>query len=453
MDWQNYAMVEQLTSTNVAQYRDYKIVVCTFKRKSKNLVKIKTKTLKVIYLDDVCRLLDRPNAGRKVIISQRPRRLLKRLAVKLLNYWRQKHVLRNQWLINHIPSKDLRLSELFLKVLYSPPLNIECNKIENVCHIFYNGDVCGCASGWVEPFGNLKQDNPQKILHSPRARIVKLSSLNRSFCLCNRQLCLNAKYVPQVDSTLKNMLTPEYPTEVIIATDRSCNLRCPSCRKHYYQADVYEQNVIAEMSQKLIADGWLKKPRSVTVAGQGEVFFSKNYRDLLPQIQTNEIHILSNGILFNRDNWALLADRFKTVHAEISLDAATSTTYQKLRGGDFAKVLQNLQFISDLRQAGKINQLQLNFVVQRTNYREMAEFIELGKQFHADGIYFLHLNNWDTFDAATYARQCLIIDHKYLDRDFYEYLQKPIFHDPMVDLKAFAPYLANSAKRYDKKRR
>ncbi len=69
MDWQNYAMVEQLTSTNVAQYRDYKIVVCTFKRKSKNLVKIKTKTLKVIYLDDVCRLLDRPNAGRKVIIS------------------------------------------------------------------------------------------------------------------------------------------------------------------------------------------------------------------------------------------------------------------------------------------------------------------------------------------------------------------------------------------------
>ena len=53
MDWQNFEQVEQLT--DVEKYRDYKIVVCAFKKKSKRLIKVKDKTLEIIYFDDICR--------------------------------------------------------------------------------------------------------------------------------------------------------------------------------------------------------------------------------------------------------------------------------------------------------------------------------------------------------------------------------------------------------------
>ncbi|HRE05570.1 MAG TPA: hypothetical protein PKX00_08175, partial [Opitutaceae bacterium] len=70
-------------------------------------------------------------------------------------------------------------------------------------------------------------------------------------------------------------------------------------------------------------------------------------------------------------------------------DAATEATYSVTRrGGDWRQLLENMAFLSGLRRAGEIGELILYFVVQKANFREMADFVRLGKRFAADRVFF-----------------------------------------------------------------
>ena len=63
--------------------------------------------------------------------------------------------------------------------------------------------------------------------------------------------------------------------------------------------------------------------------------------------------------------------------AEISIDAATKETYEKIRRGGKWEVLQNnLQFISTLG----LEDITVSFVVQTDNYQEIELFYEMCNQ-------------------------------------------------------------------------
>ncbi len=293
------------------------------------------------------------------------------------------------------------------------------------------------------------------IYNSVLARIIKLSSLNRSYCLCNLQTCEFAKYADITRDVPECYSTTDYPQELVVAIDRTCNLKCPSCRKDYYtKPNAREQEITERAVNELERSGWLEKSELLNLAGDGEVFHSPIYRRILTSnVKRKQIHILTNGTLFNEQNWQLLKGKYERIGVSVSLDSATEATFRKLRGGDYRQLLKNLEMLSNLRQMESIAFLEFRFVVQKDNYREIPVFVEFGKRFHADVLLYSRLNNWRSFTTKEYREKSLLIKHKYLTRELYEVLQDPILRDPIVDLTAFQLYLVNSAKRYDKKRK
>jgi len=344
----------------------------------------------------------------------------------------------------------LKPSELFLFVLKAPVNeHIKCNLIENDMLISKYGEIRGCCNIMI-PFGNLMFDGElDEIYNSTYSRIIKLSSLNQSYCLCNLYGWCHS-YVNNLSKTSLGLLkTQLIPERITVAFDRTCNLCCKSCRNKYFVMDTTSRIRTSVCADKLQQSGFLDKTATLVVAGHGEVFYSPYYRKLLEtDLVRQNINIFSNGILFNKINWDWLKGKYKKIDVGISVDAATTKTYQKLRGGNFNMLIENLKMLGDLRSRSEIGWFVLHFVVQRDNFREMADFVQLGKSLGVDCIEFQRMNNFGNLSKKQHQQRCLIIDDKYLDYELWQVLQDPIFKDPIVDLSGFNRYLIASAEKY-----
>lgn len=346
---------------------------------------------------------------------------------------------KNIKIINKIKDEYLKNSEMLIKVLNSQPKNINCKKLEETIYIDYNGDCWGCCPGWIKTqFGNIEN---KKMYNSYRAKIIKLSSINKTYCFCDLAKC---KHVETKDNQIENkLLDKNYPEEITIAHDKTCNLKCSSCRKKYYK------NKHIRKTQKITNDittsPWIKKS-AIILAGQGEVFFSKEYKKILEKIENDTLKILTNGIFLNKKNWSTI-NKYKNLYISISIDAATKETYFKLRSGNFDTIIKNLEMIKNERKEN-LKELQLNFVVQKDNYKEMIKFIELGKKMKVDKIQFTKLNNWGTFDNKEYQEKSLIMDD-YLKKELYDVLKQDIFKDEIVDIVSFKKYMDKSKIKYE----
>ena len=485
LDIKDYAMLEKLTAENYVSYRDSQIYVCAFKRRSRKLVARNVlKTVQMCkgrgcihYLDDVCQTIDKvcmeedarrhaqavPSAANVKAHTEEPQqkrpsrwrhvrrmmsllpRLFNRterrklyiiLYVKFVAKYDQYQIMQNRHLLPSL---------LFLYVL-SAPMNpkIQCTFLENNLYIDDHYRVKPCCYLMPVPFGNLLCDGElDELYQSMRARIIKLSSLNRSYCLCDKN-CTNGEGIPSGEFS-----TPAVPQAITVAYDRTCNLCCQSCRNQPYVMDDATKQQVKIITDKITRSGYLDQTPTLVTAGMGEVFYSPSYRQLLTtNLHREKINILSNGTLFNADNWRLIKDKYRIINVEISVDAATPETYQKLRRSNFAHLMQNLRMLSDLRRQGQIHSLGLNFVVQRDNFREMPAFVELGRALGVDRVQFQRMQKFEEIATREYTEKCLIVKNRFLDRELWQVLQDPIFQDPIVDLHTLQPFIAASAVRY-----
>jgi hypothetical protein len=117
-----------------------------------------------------------------------------------------------------------------------------------------------------------------------------------------------------------------------------------------------------------------------------------------------------------------------------SCDAASPETYTLNRGADFAVLVENLHFIGRLRTAGKLQHFVMNFVVQKNNYAEMRQFVELGQSVNADVVMFQQITNWGTFDDAEFRRRAVHHASHPEHARFLSVLQDPIFNLPIVNM-------------------
>lgn len=239
------------------------------------------------------------------------------------------------------------------------------------------------------------------------------------------------------------------PTHLELGISQVCNLACPQCRRAPIYPTTTNLTETLNLIKRIETSDWLNKVPYLRLSGAGETFVNEVLRDcLMNRLVRMSINLLSNGTLFNRVNWEQLKNRYQQIDVEISVDAATAVTYAKVRGGDFKQLMQNLEMLGKLRQQGEIRYFELNFVVQKDNYREMADFVRLAKKLFVDRVHFTHLNNWGTFTYREYRQKCLITRHKKLHRALRRVLRDPILQDPIVDLRCYAPYLKNFARRF-----
>lgn len=227
------------------------------------------------------------------------------------------------------------------KTFYDKPRYIlPCDYATRALSLKNRGAVMACCSSVTLALGNFKYTGIEEVLAGIQAQIINLSINNRTYSFCSN-LCFmfreNAYRLEEDGLIEKNErrygalhTIPDF--NVQLGYDRSCNLACPSCRTHRI-TEPEEKTEIVEMLHAEVKNMCMKNPQNIRI-GNGEVFFSKYYRDIVFHCyESKSIALITNGILFHQENWEKLEGRYQKIFLEVSMDAVKKETYQKLRGG------------------------------------------------------------------------------------------------------------------------
>jgi MoaA/NifB/PqqE/SkfB family radical SAM enzyme len=126
----------------------------------------------------------------------------------------------------------------------------------------------------------------------------------------------------------------------------------------------------------------------------------------------------------------------------ISIDAARAETYEVLRRpGTWAPLMKNLETIAAMRRNGEIRNLQINFVVQDANFREMLEFVELGERLGVDSVWFQRLTSYGAFDEGEFLQADVTNPAHPHHAELLEILRNPAMQKPMINLIMLLPLL------------
>jgi MoaA/NifB/PqqE/SkfB family radical SAM enzyme len=174
------------------------------------------------------------------------------------------------------------------------------------------------------------------------------------------------------------------PKTIMMGFDRSCNLKCPSCRPNVVvnpEADSDEYNILQNIMSDIETNlgSGLEK---MLITGSGDPVYSKIYRDFLinfdkakyPKLHT--IHLITNGVLLDEKMWNSFKAKSLIRVLEISLDAGNKETYENTvrLNGDWDKLLSNIEYL--LKQKD-VEHFYFSMVVSEYNYKEMEQMYNL----------------------------------------------------------------------------
>ncbi len=328
-------------------------------------------------------------------------------------------------------------------------------------------DCYPCAPPLVPHIvGDLNKESIDSVWNGESYNKIRNSILDGSYQYCKKDLCPDIinKHIPHQNSYkvskykkgpfTKDNLFPFKPKVFNLNFDRTCNLSCPSCRNELITTlDEDEDKVIKRLVDQIIQRDL--SDTTLVVCSSGDPFFSKHYRKLLFEIDGQKhtglnIQIMTNGLLFTRDAWTSMHKIHQNIHKVcISIDAATEATYQiTRRGGNFQSLLDNLAFLSMLRSRDEITFLRLDFVVQDHNFQEMIDFIELGKKFKVDQVYFQRIINWGTFSKEEFEKRNIFDNQHPKHQLFLEIVNHSAFEQKIVNLGNLTSF---NQKIYQKK--
>ena len=221
------------------------------------------------------------------------------------------------------------------------------------------------------------------------------------------------------------------PSWIKFCHDNSCNLTCHSCRNEIIRS---EQQQLDRIIGKLIP--FFKDAEILDLSGSGDPFASKHYREIITSslgITKAKFVFNTNGVLFDGKAWQDLKLQDRVRNVAVSIDAATEETYGIVRrGGDFARLISNLEFLMSMRKVNQISSLTISFVVQSKNFREMPAFIEMGKRLGVDRIYFSLIRDWGVI--ADFKEDQVWSEQHPRFSEFRSVLNHEAFKDAIVNL-------------------
>jgi FkbM family methyltransferase len=262
---------------------------------------------------------------------------------------------------------------------------------------------------------------------SSAAREIWRSVRDGDYSYCNRQKCWvfnnGASPSNQIrDYTAEDFGMDEYmkrivsdgPVHVSLSLDRTCNLKCPSCRTNavhpsskeipeiikFYDSAIHPmlrgQSTSAQESARGMGTGGRASNSAMRIQldGSGEAIISQIYRHIFRSIvrdHCDNVHItlLTNAQALDENMWN---GRLAGINRQIdrimaSIDGATKETYEKLRyPGKWDRLCSNMDFIHGLLVDGKIEFLQINFCLQNDNWHELTLLCKLAKKWGVSGI-------------------------------------------------------------------
>ena len=329
-----------------------------------------------------------------------------------------------------------------------------CSNPFTTAEIIGSKDVFTCCAAWMPAaLGNATDD--QDSWQSARAAEIRRSILDGDFGYCSRVNCprIAGRELPPRDDAKADDLRRKIeqsqplpnPRRVLLSYDESCNLSCPSCRSSLILADREKTAALDKFFDHHVSTV-LRGASEIKVTGSGDPFGSRHFRNVLKKItaQTADsarLQLQTNGVLFDQQAWNDLGLSGHVRSVWVSIDAAKEETYAKLRrNGDFKRLMENLKMLGELRARNAFAEFRLDFVVQNDNFEEMEDFVALARSVQADGVHFLLLRNWGTYQPTEFRTlEVTRRDHPN-HAQLRKMLDRPCFADPFVDLGNLAPF-------------
>ena len=354
-----------------------------------------------------------------------------------------------------------------------------CNNPFDMYEPTFWGETYMCCPKWLHHPIN-KFDDGQTIqegFNSEIAQKIRQSILDGTYEYCNKGLCpkIQEGSLPDKDEVTDerhrkiiddNIVSGLKPTYYNLSYDRSCNLACPSCRKSKITisedsgdfADRLAYRGVKEMQDRIIEEVF-NGPQDhhciISLTGSGDPFGSPMFREFLFSVDGRchpnvFINLQTNGVMFTEKYW----DKMWRIHSNIntviiSIDAGTEETYDKVRcGGSWSALMNNLESISLLRQQNLINELRLDFCIQKENYKEIPLMAQLGVSNKADKVYFSRITDWNTFwtggrmgEGENKFKENDVFDTEHPDHDdFLEVVGSSELEHECIDLGNIAGY-------------
>lgn len=274
------------------------------------------------------------------------------------------------------------------------------------------GYCYSCCTSWtkVGNVGKLSDGNSlMAVWNSDKLQLIRQAVLNNDLgAVCNFEYCPyaiskdyvdlesakndDAKFNAVIEQIIAGKTELDSPPYMLtVSSSGRCNLNCVMCQADHGNSkedDLLDEKIFTEILPEILP-GLAK----LYLLGNGEVFFNPHSRKFLQTLDAEKypsltIDLLTNGILFTRKLWETIShNRYGAIG--VSIDAATKETYQHIRkNGNWDILRQNLDFISELRAKNVFSGFSIYFCVMKSNYREMKQFVELGKAIGCDNIEF-----------------------------------------------------------------
>ncbi|MBI5433066.1 MAG: radical SAM protein [Planctomycetes bacterium] len=189
------------------------------------------------------------------------------------------------------------------------------------------------------------------------------------------------------------------PTQVYLQLASACNLSCTMCSEANRPEDARHgkglQSFAPELFARLEAEVFPWSSELYFGVG-GEPTFSEHFVDYTERAARagQEIHLVTNGTFLERDAVARVIAAH-VAHVQVSIDAATAETYERIRvGSRWSRLLTGLERLAELRRnapAGTACRWSLCFVLMRSNVDELSAFVELAHHLGADAVHAQHV--------------------------------------------------------------
>lgn len=322
-------------------------------------------------------------------------------------------------------------------------LEKNCGKNVKVCKhglndIWINnadGSVRMC--GWSNYFiGDLSKQTIEEIWHGEAAQKFRESLLDGSYRYCNHAkcpYCANQK----LEEQFVDYEVPEYPTMCSLSYQLQCNYVCKFCREKHYvcEGDERQKYIKIETEVKKM----IPSLKEIASNGAGELFCSDSILDVLAEAELApdaKVSLETNGSLFNEKNWSKishLGDHHLTVY--VTVHSFQEDTYQYLSGTQLSvqNVINNLYFLSHLREKGIINHLEIATVICEYNFRELPEFVrKCLEEFCVDKIRLRFFEPYGVMaNDVEWFYDIRNPYHPYYN-EFVKIMQKPIFQNEKI---------------------
>lgn len=315
---------------------------------------------------------------------------------------------------------QIRLNSALTYTLNSLPRGkLHTEPIDNSCRIPWhhvtvdfdsNVFICTCDAWLPIPVGKVDDfDSLESIWNSDLAKVLQQNIQDKKYTWCAVENC----------GILKSNINQSTYT-FSINLDESCNLSCPSCRREMRMLDSgpeYETK-LKQLNHML---GWLEKfdkPIKITLTGNGDPLASKIFRPLirnyLPK-PNQKFELKTNGLLLKKQlNDSSIKNFISLYH--VSVDAGSKEVYEKVRRpGKWKVLLENFEWLQQNRGRALVS---LNFVIQKDNFRDLPNFIELCRTYNFSGSV-SPLFDWGTWNRVPMLEpdQYTIENGTFLDHD------------------------------------